>query len=169
LLAHGAEVDLINVFQMTPLMIAAGMRGTGRGTAMTGDAQARAVRSINLLLDAGAKINAQVTNSHTRTAVLMAYIAGRDQEGRTALFAAAEAGADTVVEHLLERGADPMIQDAVGKTALDYARTTTPAATGGGQRGAPASEKARAAVAALLEAAMQKSGVPAAAKPAPVK
>src|SRR6201999_3190348 len=31
LLAHGAEVDLPNVFQITPLMAAAGMSGSSRG------------------------------------------------------------------------------------------------------------------------------------------
>ncbi len=32
LLAHGAEVDAPNVFQITPLMAAAGMSGSGRGS-----------------------------------------------------------------------------------------------------------------------------------------
>jgi hypothetical protein len=133
LLAHGAEVDMKNVMQMTPLMIAAGMRGTGRGGG-AGD-QARAIKTIDLLLDAGANINAKVTDSHTHTAVIMAYVAGRDQEGRTALFAAAEGGADKVVSHLLERGADATIRDATGKTALDIARAPPPAPAGGAAAG----------------------------------
>lgn len=126
LLAHGAEVDLRNVFQMTPLMIAAGMAGTGRGGA--GD-QVRSAQTIEMLLDAGADINAQVTDSHTRTAVLVSYVQGRDQEGKTALMAAAEAGRDRIVKLLLDRGADPAIKDAAGKTALDHAM---PAPGGGG-------------------------------------
>jgi ankyrin repeat protein len=132
LLAHGAEVDLSNVMQMTPLMIAAGMRATGRsgGTAAAGDPQVRMIKSIDLLLDAGANINARVTNSRTHTAKIMAYVQGRDQEGRTALFAAAEAGADRVVKHLLDRGADPTIRDASGKTALDAARAQPPTGPG---------------------------------------
>ncbi len=139
LLAHGAEVDLNNVLQMTPLMMAAGMSGTGRaggggfggGAGPAGDAQARAIKSIDLLLDAGADINARVIDSRTHTAKIMAYVQGRDQEGRTALFAAAEAGTDRVVKHLLERGADPTVRDAAGKTALDVARTPPPAGPGG--------------------------------------
>jgi ankyrin repeat protein len=158
LLAHGAEVDLPNVFQMTPLMMAAGMSGTGRaaggggggapGGAPAGDVQARAIKTIDLLLDAGAKINAQVTDSHTHTAVLMSYVAGRDQEGRTALFAAAEGGRDKVVQHLIERGADPTIRDAAGKTALDVVRATP--AAGAGAAG-------RTATVAILEAYLPKA------------
>lgn len=168
LLAHGAEVDLPNVFQMTPLMMAAGMIGTGRvagggapGGVPTGDAQARAIKTIDLLLDAGANINAQVTDSHTHTAVLMAYLAGRDQEGRTALFAAAEGGRDRVVQHLLERGADPAIRDAGGKTALDAVRAV-PAGTGAAATG-PALA-GRTATVAILEAVTPKTGAAAPAK-----
>jgi ankyrin repeat protein len=154
LLAHGAEVDLPNVFQMTPLMLAAGMSGTARvagggGGAAAGDIQARAIKTIDLLLDAGANINTQVTGSHTHTAVIMAYVAGRDQEGRTALFAAAEGGRDRVVRHLLERGADPAIRDEKGKTALDYARTPGVAAA--------ATTAGRAAAVAILEPLTPKS------------
>lgn len=129
LLNHGAEVDLPNVFQMTPLMIAAGMRATGRAGG-GGDA-ARSIRMINLLLDHGANINAQVIGSCNHSGTIMAYVAGRDQEGKTALMSAAESGNLPVVEHLLERGANPLIQDGNGKTALDFAKAPPPAATGG--------------------------------------
>ena len=157
LLAHGAEVDLVNVFQMTPLMMAAGMSSTGRGAGggapggPQGDAQARAIRTIDILLDAGANVNARIEDSRTHTAKIMAYVAGRDQEGRTALFAAAEGGRDKVVEHLLARGADPAVRDAAGKTALDVARA--PPAPGPGAAGAPnpAAAASRAATIALLE------------------
>ncbi|MDR2215792.1 MAG: ankyrin repeat domain-containing protein [Nevskiaceae bacterium] len=152
LLQHGAEVDLKNVMQMTPLMIASGMRGTGRpgATVAEGDPQTAMIKSIDLLLDAGADINARVTNSRTHTAKIMAYVQGRDQEGRTALFAAAESGSDKVVKHLLERGADPTIRDATGMTALDAARARPPTGPGAG-RNAEASAAALAAVFALLE------------------
>lgn len=161
LLAHGAEVDLPNVVQMTPLMLAVGMTVTGRPVggvppAPGGDVQARAIKTIDLLLDAGANVNTQVIGSRTHTGKLMAYVAGKDQEGRTALFAAAEGGRDQVVKHLLERGADPSLRDAAGKTALDYARSPAPATT---PAGAPpvagaATAASRAATVAILEAAM---------------
>ncbi len=129
LLAHGAEVDLRNVMQMTPLMIAAGMRGTGGGGGGGGGAGGggaaggdRATKTIEILLDAGANINAQVTGSHNRTAVLMAYVAGRDQEGKTGLMTAAENGQERIVKLLLDRGADLALRDATGKAAIDFAR-----------------------------------------------
>ena len=163
LLAHGAEVDLPSVMQMTPLMVAAGMRPTGRAAgggapgAGGADPQARAIKSVDLLLAAGADINARVTDSRTHTAKIMAYVQGRDQEGRTALFAAAESGSDRLVKHLLDRGADPNVRDATGKVALDVARTPPPAGPGAaaaaaGSPAATAAAASRAATVALLEA-----------------
>ncbi len=172
LLTHGAEVDLPNVFQITPLMAAAGMSGSARGgtgSAIGGgggrqvDVQARAITAIDLLLDAGANINARVIDSRTRTAKLTAYVQGRDHEGKTAIFSAAEAGWDRVVKHLIDRGADPTVRDAAGKTALDYARSPPPAGPGGGGSGGPAAAASRAATIALLEPLVPKSAVSGAA------
>lgn len=156
LLANGAEVDLYNVFKTTPLMVAAGMSGTGRGNGPGGaggrDPQAAALTTIDLLLDAGAEINMQVTDSRTFTAKLDNYVAGKDNEGRTALHAAAEAGWERVVAHLLERGADPGIVDAQGDTALDLAlAAATNAAAQPGYGGAVKASR-DATVAALAEA-----------------
>jgi ankyrin repeat protein len=163
LIAHGAEVDLPNVVQMTPLMMAVGTTVTGRPPggvppAPGGDIQARAIQTIDLLLDAGAKVNTQIIGSRTHTGTLMSYVAGRDQEGRTALFTAAEGGRDRVVKHLLERGADPAVRDATGKTALDYARNPAPAAGPAGAAAAGLATPAnRAATVALLEAVTPKA------------
>jgi ankyrin repeat protein len=167
LLAHGAEVDLPNVFQMTPLMLAAGMSSTARnagggggGAPPVADPQARAIKTIDILLDAGANINARIIDSRTHTGVLMSYVAGRDQEGRSTLFAAAETGQDRVVKHLLERGADPAIRDAAGKYALDYARAPVAAPAANAPTGAAqAAAASRAAVVALLEPLTPKSPV----------
>jgi ankyrin repeat protein len=150
LLENGAESELPNAFRITPLMAAAGMSGSGRGAAapqVQGDPQDRVIEAIDLLLAAGADINAQVTDSHTYTAKLVAYVQGRDQEGRTALFSAAELGWDKVVQHLLDRGADPAIRDVAGLTALDAAMV--PVRPGPGAGAAPG-EEGRKSVVALL-------------------
>jgi ankyrin repeat protein len=154
LLAHGVEVDVPNAFRITPLMAAAGLTGTGRreGNQLQGeDAQSRVIQTLDLLLDAGANINAQVTDSHTHTAKLVAYIQGRDNEGRTALFSAAELGWDRVVQHLLERGADATIKDVAGLTALDAVLAPP---RSGPQAPAGPTPEARTAIAAMLQAKM---------------
>jgi ankyrin repeat protein len=152
LLDHGAEVDLINTFRLTPLMYAAGMSGNGRGpgNGETDDIQELAIKTIDLLLDAGADINARVTDSHTFTAKLDTYIQRKENEGRSSLFAAAEIGWEKVVAHLLERGADPTFRDIDGLNALDAA--LAPARTGPGARREDVTD--RQATAALLSAAL---------------
>lgn len=167
LIAHGADVNAPNVFRITPLMVATNMSGTGRGNGAIpggGDPQVRVMKTLDILLDAGADINAQVTDSRTHTAKLVAYVAGRDNEGRTALTAAAEAGWDKVVKHMVERGADPSIKDASGKTALDYARISPPAGAAltapSSGRGATVigSAENRAATVAYLESLQKTAG-----------
>jgi ankyrin repeat protein len=157
LLAHGAEVDLPNVFKITPLMAATGMNGTARPTVGQPqvDSQARAIQVIDLLLDAGADINARITDSNTHTAKLVAYIQGREREGQTALFSAAEAGWDKVVAHLIARGADATIKDAAGKTALDAAVAAGVAAAGAGV----AATEGHTATVAQLSSLQAASGV----------
>jgi uncharacterized protein len=169
LLAHGAEVDVPNVFEITPLMAAAGMSGSSRGgvgSAIIGspgrqqvDVQARAITTIDILLDAGANINARVTDSHTHTAKLVAYVQGRDHEGQTALFSAAEAGWDRVVKHLVDHGADATVRDDTGKLALDYARHPSPGPPGAPPKESEVVAAARQATITLLEGLSPKTAV----------
>jgi len=147
LLAHGAEVDTPNVYQITPLMAAAGMDGTNRrvffnpqSKGKDEDSQGKVIEVIDLLLNGGAQVNGRVTDSHTHTAKMDAYIQGRDHEGQTALFAAADAGWNRVVKHLLDHGADAGVRDDGGKLALDYARKPAPI----GPRPVPETSEAKA-------------------------
>jgi hypothetical protein len=172
-LEHGAEVDLTNVFQMTPLMYAAGMSGTG-GPAPMADAQAtNAMKSMDILLNAGADVNARILDSRTHTAKLMSYVAGRDQEGRTALIGAADDGSAKIVQYLIDRGADLKIKDATDKTALDLSREPCPppGLQGNEQQKATCERlmAARAATEKVLVAAMTKAGIPVPPAPPPVE
>jgi ankyrin repeat protein len=122
LLEHGALVDLPNVHGITPLMAAAG-HVSGRNQRFdTPQAEARAIELIDLFLAAGADINAKITDNHSLTArVGRQPNAVTDREGQTALFGAVKFGWVDVVEHLLTKGADPNVRDALGKTPLDGA------------------------------------------------
>jgi hypothetical protein len=67
--------------------------------------------------------------------------------------AAARLGWDQMVKQLLERGADPTLRDATGKTALDFARPPAPEA--GRRQGPP--DPGRTATVEILAAAAPKS------------
>ena len=69
--------------------------------------------TLNLLLERGADINKRC-----------ATYAKRMRGGFTALHSAASAGRPDVVAFLLEKGADIILSDAQGRTALDSARRT---------------------------------------------
>jgi ankyrin repeat protein len=112
LLQHGALVDLPNVTGITPLMTAAGMGhgdGASRGRFNT---EQDGLGAIQLLLKAGANINAG------------------SEDGQTALHSAAQKGWNKVVSLLADNGAALDAKDLRGRTALDYAK-----GNGGGGRG----------------------------------
>lgn len=145
LLEHGALVDLPNVQGLTPLMAAAGHTSGRNQRPDTQQAQARAIELIDLFLAAGADINARLSDDHSLTArVGRQPNAVTDREGQTALYGAVKLGWANVVEHLLARGADPNVKDALGKTPLDGAM---------GRIGTARENVASEDVAALLRAA----------------
>jgi ankyrin repeat protein len=124
LLEHGALVDLPSVHGITPLMAAAGHTSRGFGDQrQDGDpAQARAITLIDMFLAAGADINAKITDDSSRTAnVGRQPNAVTERKGQTALYGAAKNGWADVVEHLLSRGADAQVSDALGRTPVDAA------------------------------------------------
>jgi ankyrin repeat protein len=122
LLEHGAAVDLPNVMGVTPLMAAAGMGVSGRDRRFNPDElQARVIDVLEILLAAGADIDARVTDINSRTARIARPSTMTEREGQTALFGAVKFGWKNVVEFLLSKGADPNVADALGKTPLDGA------------------------------------------------
>jgi ankyrin repeat protein len=125
LLEHGALVDLPSVHGITPLMAAAGHssgRGFGDQQINAERAQARAIELIDLFLAAGADINAKITDDSSRTAnVGRQPNAVTERKGQNALYGAVKNGWSSVVDHLLAKGADPNISDALGRTPVDAA------------------------------------------------
>jgi ankyrin repeat protein len=133
LLEAGASVDLPNVMGVTPLMAAAGIGvrninfGANRSPDFEGDptVQARAIQSIEILLAAGADINARVTDTKSRTARIARPSAITDGDGQTALFSAASRGWIDVTRFLVERGAKADVKDGMGRSPLDMALART--------------------------------------------
>jgi len=113
LLDHGADPTLSTAEGATPLMAAAGM---GRMEDLTEAEQQRALEAARLALEKGNDVNAA------------------NQDGRTALAAAAFVGATGVIQLLAEHGADLEAKDRYGQTALSIARGISPKYEGGDKR-----------------------------------
>jgi ankyrin repeat protein len=109
LLEHGADVSLRTKTRRTALMFAAGRSSGFRGSANRGS-ERDALAAIDLCLERGADVNAA------------------DENGQTALHIAVAQAEASVLRRLVEKGANPQLEDAKGRTPLDLAQ-------GGGGRG----------------------------------
>src|SRR5687767_3726006 len=169
LLQHKALVDLPSKEGVTPLMAAAGVEfGTRvtRGRNRTNDG---VLKTMRLLLDAGADINARMVTEPRRvvpegTSQAAAFASGLRRAGQmpsaaavphqTALHGAAERGFTSFVKFLAENGADLQAKDANGRTALDLAKGV----------GVPGVRQAAGEpfpeTTALLESLMAAKGIP---------
>jgi hypothetical protein len=129
LLAAGAKVDLPNVMGVTPLMAAAGVgvRNINFGANRSPDFETdpaiedKVIASLEILLAAGADVNARVTDTQSRTARIARPSAITDRDGQTALYSAAGRGWSRVTSFLVEHGAAVDIVDARGRSPLDEA------------------------------------------------
>jgi ankyrin repeat protein len=121
LLARGANPN-INSAGLTPFLVASGV-GAGfvvgaTGLAMDSSAGGPVNREVmELLLQAGADVNAQVTG--TKTYSMRISRAPSSNEGRTALHIAAMEGKTDMVRYLLSKGASTEIKDAGGLKPID--------------------------------------------------
>ncbi|HET8698278.1 MAG TPA: ankyrin repeat domain-containing protein, partial [Gammaproteobacteria bacterium] len=85
--------------------------------------EAETIATLDILLAAGANVNAAVTDIESRTARIARPSSVTDRQGQTALHSAAGRGWADVVAFLLAHGANPAAKDAKGKTPLDLATT----------------------------------------------
>jgi uncharacterized protein len=129
LLAKGSSPN-INDMGMTAFLVAAGFGG-GRG--FGGQAGASGVANIplmDLLLQRGADVNAQVTG--TKTYSMRIARAPSSNEGMSALHFAAQSGRADVVRFLLDKGANAEIIDSNGHKPIDLVGVSPAAGRGGG-------------------------------------
>jgi ankyrin repeat protein len=164
LLARGASPN-INAMGVTPFLVAAGVGGGGQRGGQT-------TALLDVLLQHGADVNAQVTG--TKTYSMRIARSPSTNEGMTALHVAAQSGRADLVRYLLEKGANPEIADSNGRKAIDLiggagatagnraapanpaAAGAPPAGTGRGRGGPPAAATSAAEIRALLENAARK-------------
>jgi uncharacterized protein len=121
LIKYGAEVDLPNVMGVTPLMTAAGFGLSPRDTrgAYGPDAQVRSVAALEVLIKAGADVNARTTDTSSRSAIIARPSAMTNRQGQTALYGAINWAWPQVVKYLLDNGARVDVKDDAGKTIAD--------------------------------------------------
>jgi uncharacterized protein len=117
LLDRGANPNIV-AMGLTPFLVAAGVTTSGRGGGAAAGAGATPnTQLMDLLLQHGANINAQV--SGTKTYSMRIARSASANEGMTALHAAAQSGRVEIVRHLLDHGATTTLVDDNGRTAMD--------------------------------------------------
>jgi uncharacterized protein len=139
LLDKGASPN-ISGMGLTPFLVAAGVGTGGRGTGLASSTSSGGPANMalmDLLLEHGADVNAQVTGTQTYSFRISR--APSATEGMTALHVAAQKGNADVVRYLLAKGSNTDLPDSKGRKPIDLAGTEVAKAIA-----APASDKSSA-------------------------
>jgi ankyrin repeat protein len=126
LLSYGAEVDLPNVFGITPLLAVAGI-ATPRGMLSDGSVwyeeniEDLVIETLQVLLDAGADVNAVITDTTSITAQWPRHASITERQGQTAIYGPGKWGWMKVAQFLVDHGARVDVMDFYGKTPMDSA------------------------------------------------
>jgi ankyrin repeat protein len=140
LLAKGASPN-ISAMGVTAFLAAAGVGNAARGGAAAASAGGAVNTALmDLLLQHGADVNAQVTG--TKTYSMRIARSPATNEGMTALHVAAQAGRADLVRYLLAKGAKTNIADSSGRKAIDLVSAPggTPPVGRGGRGGSQGGE-----------------------------
>ena len=123
LLDYGGRVAVPNVMGATPLVGAAGlgMELGPRFNPSADDVEDRAIATLEMLLAAGADVNARITDVKGRTARIGRSTTLPERGGQSALFGAVQWAWPRVVQYLIDHGAEVDIVDDLGVSPLDAA------------------------------------------------
>lgn len=122
LLKHGALVNLPNAMGVTPLMAASGIGISPVDPRPVFDAgiEDRALRTVQVLLKAGANVNARITDTSSHTARIARPSSMTDRQGETALYGPVIWGWTRVAHLLVDNGAKANVVDDKGRAPLDF-------------------------------------------------
>jgi ankyrin repeat protein len=126
LLEYGAQVDLPNIFGITPLIAVTGI-ATPRGQLSDGtvfsepDVEDKVLATAEILVAAGADVNAMITDTTSYTAEWPRHASISNRQGQTVIYGPGKWGWMKVAKFLVEHGAKVDVTDFYGKTPMDSA------------------------------------------------
>lgn len=131
LLNRGANPN-INGMGFTPFLVAAGVTPGAGGGGAAPNSGAPSTTILDLMIEHGADVNAQVTGTRTYS-MRISYNPPPNKEGMSALHGAVQAGRSDLVRYLLAKGVSPALVDANGRKPIDLLDV----AAGGGRAAGP--------------------------------